>query len=1678
MKKRRILKWCLAITMLLTLFAGATQAYADDSTIEIKNFTELMRWVKLSKTESCQEYTFKLMNDIEITEENLQALSSGEYDVANIKVRSVTFGQKNKKFGGVFDGQGHYIKGLTYDASEVGYAADTGLFSYTDGATIKNLVIKEAHIDADYRGGFIVGSADNSTFENITVEDSYMRVSCSNNVLTLVTDGGLVGGAIAGEAVNCVFYNCESNNTTINNNNTAGVSALGGKGLYLGGLVGTADKGTLIEYSRVIGGEVKSYYDVAVGALGGNTIYVGGIVGELQSGSKVLDCFATPYLYTYCATYVSVGGGNSGHIGGIAAAAYGSSCEVERCHFAGEMESQQYNAVLVIPIIQNNINIYGLVDKIPDSLTVKESYYKESTANAVDTFGDNKLSETSSGYGPKDDETYKDIKFWENKGYDFVGNIVRDTKYSTTEHTDGANHSNKWVMDYDQGIPVHGLSAAATFDFPGAGSATIGASTLVNADVTTEDAYHFATQGVNPRNPLDTNRTLNIRVSLNEGYHFYGWYKESDFLGSYVTDISILEQIAHDGTKKFSDAMNESVYMEDNDLYVACVKAEVKFHELDGSEITSATRDYTYEEPLDEVKPAHIPEGAVFYGWTDIPSNEAGGGYSAITSVELTALQQKDAIYFAGDQVTKAMKLYPIFTSYITNINTIFEGNEQDSNPNVTLRKGVGYTTVESDEKGVYIKALAEDGTTAFPDGYRFLGWYQTLEDGTEVLVSTEETYYVPDLTKEVTYTARFEYRVDYYTRAFGQSDGGSFNSSQLYASKWHKYNEGFNNISGLSYMRERVIHWGESHLEHDKDNETCSYYTSENLKINTPMNVYSHNVVDATGGGTAYSIYMDSDFPGAGTISEKKGTASAKYTFTPVNAERYQLQFWTFERKNTRYTYIKNPMDTGVLSPAADYMGRAMVTTELKFHKKVGTDEMVTRRYEDNILMNNSAGYEDYYYNYPHYATGTAVSKDPEDGSDGSVAGYVRRENSPENASMEIQGYAFLGWISDAKIEIDGDEWDYIYNVADDKYCTSDPNRVQPYLVTNDDIVTETMDLYPVYAKYNVDTTTNIEALTVPDDVNKPSIPSYLPNPVTTYDVKEGLATITLTAEHNKTVVIQGQTETYKLVGFTCEVDGKVTDIFNAGTQNTDGNYTFNYEIQAGKSYLFTAIYDPVVVVYHLDNNETVMYVKDKGDQLGYQPEPDYKDISGSDHSIFVGWTNKEPTGNKQWIVDSNKLPILTWETIVNSSMDLYPVFVTGGISVNSNIDDIIDNEEEIRYVEKTDNKFSLVAKKHPGYVFKGWYIGYGTENQTQITEKHIYSLSKEEVLANTVYTAVYEESLQVRYHDLNGNVIYTANVLSSEKRTFVQNMEVPIENEDGVVSTETKEVPIDTDSFTAIEKTLQASQTFIEWKWWNEETDAYVTWDDFKNKPITKVMDLYPVVYQVQFYDAQGTNYTDKMTYVISEKNGKQVLDALFVEKYQQEYLDILVEQQCYDVTKETMIATGRPDVHTNVFVAVKNNDGQTEYIAASDGTEITDDKGKARHYFYAHLIVQKKYTKSDGDISVNQSVDEFVVIRLTNVNTNSVISMPISVQDGNGEVSLKLPAGTYLIEEEEEWSWRDIFKSVEGLDADGKVGLEILDYKTVTFTNERTETKWFSDSVRKENVFKKDVSTTGGE
>lgn len=1625
MMNTRVSIWRNALRMLLALALAATavpfvapdKAHAEqaaDGAYHISTAADLLYTVSLTRAAIGQSVDIVLDNDLTLTEADLTVAK---------QYGGLIFGTIDLPFKGTFDGQGHTIKGLKYDRELFTPKANTGLFASTDGAIIKNLTLEDAYIGADFRGGVLVGRADNTRIENVTLINCTSSITPANNAVSLITNAGVLGGILAGETNGGVIYNCEVRGGRCVSNSTSAVAALGGEGLYMGALVGAAS-GTVIEYSRVTPirevaadgtvtyqhASVKNSYDKAVGALGGFTVYAGGVTGQLSNGAQMIDCFSTADCYAYCGTYVSVGAGATVSVGGLTASAYDNNCSIERSHYAGNLSSKQYNALIVIPIIEYNVYLAGLARRA-DGLSVSESYFKPS-ASAEE--GTNKkipaLNDAATGpsFGPLDDNVYVDRDFWEGCGYDFAGGIERSSVYS-------ASHINKWVMDYDLGIPVHGSSIKATFDFPGAASVSIGTTGLSPTQAqTTDNAWKFAVQGVLAAdNAVELSATTTDAPMANgtNGYRFVGWCREPS-----VTVNEVAEDPAYFEPMVTGDWVSDSpVYeasnadpanrqFEDNDLFIAHYQAQVLFHDVDGNVINKGTGAadpntdddwYDYFDPLPSPSPAKPSESSTFVGWTTTKNSAGGGGYNGITSTELVAIVNNGALYKASDPVTKPMDLYPIYIDYSVNILTEIEGYSADADK--TVRSSVGSTHVEkvTNTDGitsyrVFVKDatgndLSVDG--ALPDGYRFLGWYKNV-DGVEVRVSSDPSYTIPadtDLTQQQTYIARFEYRVDYYVASDAQ-DANEFKNPTLHAERWQRYESAFVELPPPAYYNEMFEYW-------------ASYDPGANPAIGAKFTGVICNpekvASKMTFGGvsTDYAIGVGIDFPGAGSVELRGEPSLTGTTSGSVEVETkpdlsgdYVFRFWTGEgtKLNLQWSDWKETNREKTFHPKGSaysgsraYYFQAHYAANVKFEGVLRTDGgewAVERRYEERVLLNQDTSNA---YGYPKAGSSTGVS--------------FTSAASPTDADMQRDGYRFLGWIDKSAIaagEMTPQEWGYVFDVAGDQYCTSQASKAVPYLLAADAVCTRPMDLYPVYVKYDVTVTTNIAQAGVPSGagVNIPAAPTVadggaaasfnLPYNTYTRDTGQGGTTsatdnvsvtvkddqtidLSLTAENNATPVVADGQATYLLKSWTIEktFQGQThTETIPAGVAADATANPLSYTIESGPSYRFVANYEPLVVVYHVNDGVTETVVRNNGQQLGKGPDPTF-DIANIDTAnagihVFVGWTATRPATG-QYAIWSEGTAMVSSSTIVHRSMELWPVYRAATVSVNSNIDKEIEaageKPENYRSLSRLGSIDSVTlvaeAKDFPGYQFDHWATGYVDDSNqgTTVTDNSNFVLRGSRPFDGILYTAVYVKVHEVRYHDTQGNVIYTANVKGNE-RTFVH--EVPVGTETAPDSgggttagsggtTPTQQVPIDVEAYHNIAVALDAAanadgrEAFSNWQW--DNNGVMVPWDEFFDKPITGDMDLYPVTWQVKATDAQDVAMTDQLTWAIDvsalETSGaptaegsaatpnaeKQTypIQAYFGQGnyYDQKHLTVHVEKRSYKPSSEPTYQPGNP-------------------------------------------------------------------------------------------------------------------------------------------------------------------------
>lgn len=1793
----------VAAIALCCVMALPTVVHAEDvpeAKIEfhIKNEADFLSCVALSRERDTSGWHVYLDNDIELDSDDMKTI------VADT-VKHLSFGNKEHPFKGVFDGQNHAVEGLNYDKDAFDPERDTGFFAETNGATIKNFLVKDANVWADFRGGIIVGKAVKTRFENVMVMESTLHVTCANNALNLITNAGFEGGLIAGELDGCTLYNCEVRGGRAVNNTTSGVQALGGEGLYMAAFAGYV-KNSTIEYCRVTPTrkddgsiaekgmtDVTNKYDVAIGALGGNNVYASGFVGCMAGEAKIIDCFSTAQCYSYAASYVGVVAVTRAWTGGLAGRILTEKGnELVRSHFAGDLSSRQYNPIAVIPIIQNDVNLGGIAARAnKDDATVTECYFKPSVSlsgnsqgnpakKKIPSFGGDDTTK-GDGYGPWDDERYTTRELWEEHDYDFCAGTKRSTANNGAL---GGSHFNEWAMDYKLNIPVHGQSVKATIDFPGAGTATI-EKTKLGKDQATSDPYAFAVSAVLAGTAQglaqgDTSVTFKQDTSAkpeglteaNGGYRFMGWFREPGvnvnridadnawFNGKTDADAvkagkQVQKNEAHEITSSYTaDNAKGAEAFKGNDLFIASYEAQVLFYNVkgetlawqSGEEHDKSTDWYRYGVGLTPAAPADrgtLSASATFIGWTTQPSGEAGmhGGYAAITSPELAELKNAGAFYPAGTEITVLgpTDFYPVYTDYVSNIMTVFEGNEQDATDDQTRRDGVGKTDVkvETAEDGtsayavqvldVSGKAISEEGQ--LPDGYRFLGWYEnkgTEDAPLEVRVSRDPSYTLPadvDLTAPHTYIARFEYRVDYYVRAYTNHE---FTDSKLLCSVWNRYQTPFEENVGSTFVRENVVHWGPEHVDHGiKDSyETCgTRFTKETLVV-SPLNAYSHNVKNDTGADTLKNLYADTDFPGAATLSDTWTSASLNVTVKPVN-DRYRLNFWTLERDGEYWTYVKNPIESMVRTDKKYYV-RAMITTDVNFYNK--GDNVVrtaTRRYESNLLQTKVNGADPTFtYYYPHVNKSVKVAEKPEDGEKGSYESPLTLEASPTDADMAVPGYKFLGWISTAEVQKDSDVWKYIYDVEGDSFTTSDPDKAEPYLVKPDFKVTQWQDAYPVYAKYDVNYTTNLHRAGF-EGTSEVNVPRYDITPNLNVDTDPATATVTPDIE---TTVYKSGGELYKLNKVEVELpNGEVKELDSA-----DGN-SYSYQVEPGGTYTFVAYYSPLAVVYHLNARDVDGKVAQQGDSLGSLkdgiPLPTYNvgdiDAATNAYNAFVGWTETKPVAGSGYVVWSDDVSMVNKSTVVKAPMELYPVYRASAVSVQSNIDANLDDPYAVRSLARTDSgdKISLevkaatevVGKDGTKYDFVGWSRDYTPDgNYTLMTDEEKYPLEGNEPFKNVTYTAVYKIApYKVRYHGIDGSVIFTATVDSGDERAqdgksgFIHTVDVPkmgesgnpVYDKDGNPVMEQKSVAYDPDAHSKIVALLdeQAAangdkrELFLEWRYVGAE-GAAEAWDTFKDEPVKGDMDLYPVTYRVvanDTSDGKPENMTAQLKWLLDPSAANTVDDAAdkapfkvcFAKPFMGTQLTVTVTRASYGPGAEEAPVDGK-------FVSLYSlgsGNGSFDLANRLESKKTGEgDQGAGNAVFNFDQTHTLTIVKKTTDASTMGQTFRFKVTRKmpqdSSAETRTVEVKVGEQHDENGEVcyvgsvQFAAPAGVYTVEEDTAWAWR-----YEGeLSTPGKVpgksaeltisSASSVGDTVVTCVNTRAKDKWVDGGSRAKNVW----------
>lgn len=246
-------------------------SFTAGKTYYLSDFDDITRLASLVNSgKDTTGVTFVMTNDIDMSQ--IEPLTKGIGDYSSTA------------FKGTFLGNGYEIKNIELNIESNYYLDRTGLFGYTDGATIKDLGLSNVTINnkscAKYVGA-LIGYAEGSTIENCYASGGSINFIMDRNTSSSV--GGLVGESYDSSINNC-FSSIEIN--VVGKSSTL---------VNTGGFIGTS-MGDAISNSYSLGNITQSTKG-----------YIGGFVGD-SNGNTVNDCYSMGNVKSTSSDNNSIGG--------------------------------------------------------------------------------------------------------------------------------------------------------------------------------------------------------------------------------------------------------------------------------------------------------------------------------------------------------------------------------------------------------------------------------------------------------------------------------------------------------------------------------------------------------------------------------------------------------------------------------------------------------------------------------------------------------------------------------------------------------------------------------------------------------------------------------------------------------------------------------------------------------------------------------------------------------------------------------------------------------------------------------------------------------------------------------------------------------------------------------------------------------------------------------------------------------------------------------------------------------------------------------------------------------------------------------------------------------------------------------------------------------------------------
>ena len=495
----RILAVCMAGTMALTPFTPVGRLIGNTITIEAKAAEASVdtSWYEDGQTEFTISTEAQLRGLAELVNKQNKLFSGCTVKLANDIVMddSESFTpiglNRNRGFGGIFDGQNHTIKNM-FIYNEINNENLTGLYVGLFGSaigknstttTIKNLTVENAtviekcdesttikNVNQSTQGtAALVGYGKNIYIENCSVKDS----NVSNDVLR--TTGGLVGNLNGGSISECKVINTKVNGIlsegllsgvidTVGNSKTGPIVVDNAvKDVYVQGNVKGQDG------SKFTGGLVGNSVDsnISNAIVGKDSIIEGdsnvaGIVGENRGDIK--NCFNSAKIV------------GKEYVAGIATGIGTELVKIENCYNLGEVDAKDNTDKMgALTYADNKIfnvaNSYNLG-------TVKDLSGDKAQFNANDTYT-NVAYNSENGIAAAEGTTgitgYAEAQFKDR------------TVVDALNANDGVEET-VWYQNTENPDLAFNMTVTSDITVPETLNVTLGKSMKLQASITPEDA--------------------------------------------------------------------------------------------------------------------------------------------------------------------------------------------------------------------------------------------------------------------------------------------------------------------------------------------------------------------------------------------------------------------------------------------------------------------------------------------------------------------------------------------------------------------------------------------------------------------------------------------------------------------------------------------------------------------------------------------------------------------------------------------------------------------------------------------------------------------------------------------------------------------------------------------------------------------------------------------------------------------------------------------------------------------------------------------------------------------------------------------------------------------------------------------------------------------------------------